>query len=62
MIRVVENIGEGKELIIVLVRRFLLPVKSREYADVLITDHMMTMVAVNDTRESDMNNAKGRIH
>jgi len=62
MIRLVGNVGEGKELNMVLAKRSLLSVQSREYADVLITGHVMTMVAINDTRKRDMNNTKGRIH
>ena len=56
------NVGEGKELSMVLVKGSLLSAQSREYVDVLITGHMMTIVAVNYTRRRDVNNAKGRIH
>ena len=56
------NVGEGKELSMVLVKGSLLSVQSREYVDELITGHMMTIVAVNCTRRRDMNNAKGRMN
>ena len=56
------NVSEGKEVRMVLVKGFLVSVQPRECADVLITGHMMMMVAVNDTSKRNMNNTKGRIY